>query len=136
PSELRDAGGFALDADESQIYWGVNREPAAGNPLGGRRDIDDRNTDPSQSREASRQRFEAAGKGQGGIRSIDLRSGAIRTVIDVPFRMGHVQANPWVPGEIVYCHETTGDAPQRIWTVRADGTGNRPLYAELGDEWV
>ena len=50
--------------------------------------------------------------------------------------MGHVQANPWMPGEIVYCHETTGDAPQRIWTVRADGTGNRPLYAEPGDEWV
>lgn len=57
-------------------------------------------------------------------------------MIDVDFRMGHVQTNPWVPGEIVYCHETTGDAPQRIWTVRADGTGNRPLYVETPDEWV
>jgi len=41
-----------------------------------------------------------------------------------------------VPGEILYCHETTGDAPQRMWVVRADGTGNRPLYAESPDEWV
>jgi oligogalacturonide lyase len=23
-----------------------------------------------------------------------------------------------------------------MWTVRADGTGNRPLYVEQGDEWV
>ena len=143
PSDLRDAGGFALDADESQLYWGVSLDPApppgprpSPPPAGGRREIDDRNMDPKQDREESRRRFAEAGRGRGGIRSIDLATGAIRTVIDVPLRMGHVQANPWVPGEIVYCHETTGDAPQRIWTVRADGSGNRPLYAELGDEWV
>jgi oligogalacturonide lyase len=150
PDELRDAGGFALDADETRAYWGVafgpppERPPALpatgssnarGEP-GGRRDVDDQNTDPAQSREEARKRFEAAGKGRGGIRSIDLRTGEIRTVIDVEFRMGHVQTNPWVPGEIIYCHETTGDAPQRIWTVRADGTGNRPLYVETPDEWV
>jgi oligogalacturonide lyase len=138
PSGLRDAGGFALDADESQLFWGVSLDPPrapSGSP-GGRREIDDRNMDPRQDREESRRRFEAAGRGRGGIRGIDLRTGAIRTVVDVPFRMGHVQASPWVPGEIVYCHETTGDAPQRMWTVRADGTGNRPLYVEQGDEWV
>jgi oligogalacturonide lyase len=150
PDDLRDAGGFALDADETRAYWGVafgpppERPPAPpgaaapgpGNEQSGRRDIDDQNTDPAQSREAARKRFEAAGKGRGGVRSIDLRTGEIRTVIDVDFRMGHVQTNPWVPGEIIYCHETTGDAPQRIWTVRADGTGNRPLYVETPDEWI
>jgi len=57
-------------------------------------------------------------------------------VIDIPLRIGHMQTNPWVPGEIMYCHETTGDAVQRMWVVRADGTGNRPLYAEPKDEWV
>src|SRR4029079_18089666 len=98
--------------------------------------VDGPNTDPAQDREASRRRFEAAGRGPGGIRSIDLRTGEVTKVIDVPFRMGHVQATPWVPGEIIYCHETTGDAPQRIWTVKADGTGNRPLYVETPDEWV
>jgi oligogalacturonide lyase len=143
PTDVRDAGGFALDADETQLYWGVSLDPApppgarpSPPPAGGRREIDDRNLDPNQDREESRRRFAEAGKGRGGIRSIDLATGAVRTVLDVPFRMGHVQANPWVPGEIVYCHETTGDAPQRVWTVRADGTGNRPLYVELGDEWV
>jgi oligogalacturonide lyase len=50
--------------------------------------------------------------------------------------MGHVQVNPWVPGEIVYCNETGGDASQRIWTVRADGMGNRPVFREEANDWV
>ena len=76
------------------------------------------------------------GEELGGIRWIDLKSGETGTVIDVDFRMGHVQASPFIPGEIVYCHETGGDAPQRMWMVNADGSGNRPLYVENDDEWV
>jgi oligogalacturonide lyase len=71
-----------------------------------------------------------------GIRSIDLRSGALTAVIDLPFQVGHVQANPWASDEILYCHETGGDAPQRMWLVRSDGSDNRPLYRETPDEWV
>ena len=76
------------------------------------------------------------GRELGGIRWIDLRTGEVGTVIDVDFRMGHVQASPFVPGEIVYCHETGGDAPQRMWTIMGDGSGNRPLYKECEQEWV
>jgi oligogalacturonide lyase len=50
--------------------------------------------------------------------------------------MGHVQSNYWVPGEIIYCHETGGDAPQRTWFCKADGSINEPLYVETPDEWV
>lgn len=149
PVGLRDSGGFAIDADGSAAYWGVGfgevprpatsgqrADQGADQRADQRRTIDRQNLDPQQDREAARRRFEINGRGPGGIRRIDLITGEISTVIDVDFRMGHVQTNPWVPGEIVYCHETTGDAPQRIWTVRADGTGNRPLYVETPDEWV
>ena len=54
----------------------------------------------------------------------------------MPFQIGHVQTNPWVPGEIVFCWETGGKAPQRTWTVMADGTGLRPLYPEAPYEWI
>ncbi len=147
PDNMR-GGGIALDADESRVYFGINLEPAAPpqprlaptppptRPPTGRRIIDDQNMDPDQDREAQRRRFEAAGRGRSGIRSIDLKTGALATVIDIPMRLGHLQTNPWVSGEIMYCHETTGDAVQRMWVVRADGTGNRPLYAESPDEWV
>lgn len=145
PADLRDAGGFALDADDSAAYWGVAWGPPPPRPAGApreartagdRRTIDNRNLDPSEARDAARKRFADAGRGPGGIRRIDLRTGEVTKVIDVDFRMGHVQTNPWVPGEIIYCHETTGDSPQRMWTVKADGSGNRPLYVETPDEWV
>ena len=149
PENLRDSGGFALDADESKAYWGVAWGPPRPQPAqtssgapgtvaqsGSRRSVDDANTNPSEAREAARARFAEAGKGPGGIRSIELKTGEIKTVIDVDFRMGHVQTSNWVPGEIIYCHETTGDGVQRIWTIRSDGTGNRPLYVETPDEWI
>lgn len=112
-AEHRGAGGFALDADERTAFFGVRladappREP--GKPIP---------EVPS------------------GIRAVDLATGAYRTVINTPFLMGHVQTNPWVPGEIIYCNETGGDAPQRMWLVRADGSGNRPLFPEEAADWV
>jgi oligogalacturonide lyase len=146
PADLRDSGGFGVDVDESKAYCGVTwgpppprppqAAPATANTPGQRRSIDDANTNPAEAREASRLRFAEAGKGPGGIRSVDLKTGEIKTVIDTDFRMGHVQTSHWTAGEIIYCHETTGDGPQRMWTVRGDGTGNRPLYVETPDEWI
>jgi oligogalacturonide lyase len=112
PADLRESGGFTLDADETVAYLGVGKA-APGGGRGG----------PPQP-------------AWGGIRKMDLRTGAVATVVDVPFQMGHIQANAYVPGEILYCHETGGDAPQRMWITRSDGTGNRPLYKETPDEWV
>ncbi|KAF0096188.1 MAG: oligogalacturonide lyase [Puniceicoccaceae bacterium 5H] len=146
PEDLHGSGGMALDPDDSAMYWGVGWAPSEAEQkarakerealMKGRRDIDQSNTDPNASREAARKRFELNGRGPGGIRRIDIKTGEITKVIDVDFRMGHVQTNPWKPGEIIYCHETTGDAPQRMWMVQADGSGNRPVYPETEDEWI
>jgi oligogalacturonide lyase len=133
---------LALDADESKLYLGINLSPIAPRtprqpaPAADRTSIDSRNTDPAEAREAARARFAEAGKGKSGIRAIDIKTGAITKVIDVDLRMGHLQANPWTAGEIIYCHETTGDAVQRIWAVNADGSNHRPIYAETPDEWI
>lgn len=70
------------------------------------------------------------------IVALDVETGRLRTVIEPGFPVGHVQANPERPEWIAYCHETGGDAPQRMWVVRADGSGNRPLYRETYGEWV
>jgi oligogalacturonide lyase len=76
------------------------------------------------------------GAGPAGLRAMNLKTGEVKFVVDVPFQIGHVQTNPWVPGEIVFCWETGGKAPQRTWTVMADGTGLRPLYPEAPYDWV
>ncbi|HTO04006.1 MAG TPA: hypothetical protein VL069_09910 [Opitutus sp.] len=67
---------------------------------------------------------------------MDLKTCEVKFIIAVPFQIGHVQTNPWVPGEIVFCWETGGKSPQRTWTVRSDGTGLRPLYPEAPYDWV
>lgn len=71
-----------------------------------------------------------------GIGSIDLQTGEFDKILDIPFRIGHIAANPWVSGEIMYCWETGGDSPQRMWLVNADGSDNHPLYEETPKEWV
>lgn len=123
PAGMGDSGGFALDANEDYAYLGV-RGGDTGTHL------------PPGMEVTQTQPGQRMGGGPGGLRSINIKTGEIKVIIDTPFNMGHVQTNPWVPGEIVYCHETGGDAPQRTWTVHADGTGNRPLYVETPDEWI
>lgn len=74
-----------------------------------------------------------------GIYSVDFESGEITKLAEVPFRANHLQANPYVSGEIMYCWETGGDAPQRMWYLSVDEKGkvtNRAIYKEKPDEWV
>lgn len=107
PPDYRGMGGLSLDADEQVAYLGVTLQ------------------DPPP-----REPGKTLPQVPGGIRAVDLATGAYTKVVDTLFRVGHVQANPWVPGEILYCNETGGDAPQRMWVVKADGAGNRPLFEE------
>src|SRR5450755_131852 len=58
-----------------------------------------------------------------GLRSMNLKTGEIKFIVNVGFQIGHVQTNPWMPGEIIFCWETGGKAPQRTWFVKADGSG-------------
>jgi oligogalacturonide lyase len=123
PPEMGAGGDMALDADEEVVYFRTGREEAAkhlpeGTKIEG-------NFGPRRM-----------GAGPAGIGSMNIKTGETKFVVAVPFQIGHIQANPWVPGEIVFCWETGGKAPQRTWTVKADGSGLRPLYPESEYEWV
>jgi oligogalacturonide lyase len=113
PESFINAGGFTLDADEKSAYFGFDKEKAPPRVQGG-----------------------PVPQVPGGILAMDIATGQTRTVITSEFRMGHVQANPIKPGEILYCWETGGDAPQRMWIVNADGTGNREVFKEAPEDWV
>ncbi|MBJ6107678.1 PD40 domain-containing protein [Hymenobacter sp. BT523] len=123
PPELQAGGDMALDGDETWAYFRVGRDEAA------------RHLAPGTKLEAE---FgpRHMGAGPAGIAAMNVQTGAIKYVVSVPFQVGHIQTNPWVPGEIVFCWETGGKSPQRTWTVQADGTGLRPLYPEAETEWV
>jgi oligogalacturonide lyase len=114
---------MALDADEGFVYFRVGKSEAA-------------------KHLAADAKIESAfgprnmGAGPAGLMSMNVLTGELKYIVSVPFQIGHVQTNPWMPGEIVFCWETGGKSPQRTWTVMADGTGLRALYPEANYEWV
>ncbi|MDI1320075.1 MAG: hypothetical protein PSW75_07770, partial [bacterium] len=55
------------------------------------------------------------GAGPTGLGRMNLKTGEVSFIVAVPFQIGHVQTTPWVTGEIVFCWETGGKAPQRTW---------------------
>jgi len=123
PAELGAGGDMALDANEDYVYFRVGKEEAAKHlPQGTKVEP---NFGPRNM-----------GSGPAGLMSMKISTRDLKYIASVPFQIGHVQSNPWVPGEIVFCWETGGKAPQRTWTVMADGTGLRPLYPESQYEWV
>ena len=134
PQGLRAYGDMGLDASEDYVYFKV-----AGNDVG--KYLDVKNPVFSQYVESGTNHAKAFGpRGMGGgptgLASMNLKTGEVRKVVDVPFNIGHVQTNPWVPREIIFCWETGGKAPQRTWVVMADGTGLRPLFPEADFDWV
>jgi oligogalacturonide lyase len=123
PLELEGGGDMALDGDEEWAYFRVGKNAAAKNLAAGTKL--ENNFGPRNM-----------GAGPTGIAAMHMFTGEIKYVISVPFQIGHIQTNPWVAGEIVFCWETGGKSPQRTWTVMRDGTGLRPLYPESEYEWV
>jgi oligogalacturonide lyase len=124
PADMGAAGGdMALDANEDVAYFRMS-----GGDLASRLPAGTTVAEPFGPR--------GMGAGPAGLAGMNLRTGVITFIVAVPFQIGHVQTNPWVPGEIVFCWETGGKAPQRTWTVMADGTGLRPLYPEAPFEWI
>lgn len=123
PKELQAGGDMALDGDEEWVYFRTGKEAAAKYLAPGT--TIEKNFGPRNM-----------GEGPTGIAAMNIHTGETKYVVSVPFQIGHIQTNPWMPGEIVFCWETGGKSPQRTWTVMADGTGLRPLYPESAHEWV
>lgn len=123
PVELGAGGDMALDGGEEWVYFRIG-STAASKYLA----VDTKIEGSFGPRNM--------GAGPGGIAKMNLKTGEFKHIISVPFQIGHLQSNPWNPGEIVFCWETGGKSPQRTWTVMADGTGLRPLYPEADYEWV
>jgi oligogalacturonide lyase len=71
-----------------------------------------------------------------GIVSINSRANTWSVRCRTDFQVGHVQAHPRIPGLVMFCHETGGDAPQRMWRVMPGAATPLPAYQEQGEEWV
>ena len=122
-AELGAGGDMALDAEEDVVYFRVGKTEATKHM-------------PANAKVENNFGPRNMGAGPAGLMSMNIKTGALKYIVSVPFQIGHVQSNPWVAGEIIFCWETGGKSPQRTWFVNADGTGLRPLYPESEYEWV
>lgn len=123
PVEMQAGGDMALDADEKWVYFRVGRDEAARHM-------------PANAKLEKNFGPRNMGAGPTGIAAMELATGKFKHVISVPFQVGHIQSNGWVPGELLFCWETGGKSPQRMWTVKSDGSGLRPVYPEPETDWV
>ena len=122
PAEMCSEGDMALDGSEEFAYFRLDKEYARRFPI----------AEPIASNFGPRK----MGAGPGGIGKIDLTTGKAEPVVSVHFKVGHIQGNPWHPGEVIFCWETGGKAPQRTWMANADGSNLRPIYRETEYDWV
>ncbi|MES2337213.1 MAG: oligogalacturonate lyase family protein [Pseudomonadota bacterium] len=62
------------------------------------------------------------------IFTIDTRTGARRVVTASKDWLNHVQFSPTDPLQIMYCHEGPWHRVDRVWTIRADGSGKTLVH--------
>jgi len=122
PAEMCNEGDMALDGSEEIVYFRLTKDCARQLPI----------AQPIAPNFGPRN----MGAGPGGIGKMDLATGKAEPVVGVHFKVGHIQGNPWHPGEVIFCWETGGKAPTRTWMCNADGTNLRPIYRETEHDWV
>ncbi len=119
PAEVGAGGSMALDAGEDWVYYRIGKAEAERRIASGMKI--DANIGPGNMEE-----------GPSGIGKMNIKTGETGLVVILPFQVGTIQANPSVPGEIVFCRESGDRAPRRSWTVMSDGSGLRPQGAGHG----
>ena len=122
PSDMCSEGDMALDGSDEFVDFRLDKDYAGKMPI----------AEPIAGTFGPRH----IGAGPGGIGKMDLKTGKSEPVVAVHFKVGHIQGNPWHPGEVIFCWETGGKAPQRTWMINADGSNLRPIYRETEHDWV
>ncbi len=115
PSRL--GSGLAVNADETLLAGSLVEAGAPTLPL---------RRDPSLE-------LRWAAKLPMALYTIDIASGALRTVYRSTDWLNHVQFSPTDPGLIMFCHEGPWHKVDRIWTIRTDGTGLTKRHARQMD---
>lgn len=120
--EIGASGDLALDGNENVAYFRLGSDYAARFPI----------NEPIAKPFGPRN----MGAGPSGIGKMDLTTGKVEHVVSVHFQVGHIQGNPWHNDEVIFCWETGGKAPTRMWVVNADGSDLRPVYRETEYDWI
>lgn len=126
PEDMGRPGGYCVSSDDEWAYITVERD-------GTQEEIDRMNKNAFLPESNQPVKIKPT---LSGIRKMNLRTGKVEMVCNLEFKVGHIQASRFRPEEIVFCNETGGDAFQRMWYVKSDGSDLKPLYKETPLDWV
>jgi oligogalacturonide lyase len=68
--------------------------------------------------------------------TVNVKSGEIKKLHYATDWLNHTQFSPTDPNQILFCHEGTWDLVDRIWTIRADGSGLKKMHTRLMDREI
>ena len=126
--EMGRPGGWCVNCDDTYAYITVSR-----NVMPNEEEL------AIQEKVAQKPREDQpvkVGQGMSGLRKMNLKTGEVTFIRNVPFRVGHIQCSRFKPNEILFCCETGGDAGQRMWYCDANTNEYKPLYKETPLDWV
>jgi oligogalacturonide lyase len=119
PPEIRGGSGLAINPNETLLAGsfvdGVRQTNAV--RFGGRRSLEER----------------WAARLPMKLYTVDIKTGAVRTFHPSTNWLNHVQFSPTDPALIMFCHEGPWHKVDRIWTIRADGTGLQKIHSRQMD---
>jgi oligogalacturonide lyase len=129
PGGLSGASGLAINADET-LLASTGSDPKA-------RELatDKEKEKPKPVPEPGKKNFAPGGRSM-VLFTIDTKSGEIKKIHYSTQWLNHTQFSPTDPQQILFCHEGTWDLVDRIWTIRADGTGLKKLHTRTMDREI
>jgi oligogalacturonide lyase len=87
---------------------------------------------PSHNAEARLARRWAAGTPM-VLYTVDIKTGEVKRLHTSNDWLNHLQCSPTDPGQIMFCHEGPWHYVDRIWLIRADGTGLTKVHSRTMD---
>jgi oligogalacturonide lyase len=129
PAGLGGASGLAVNADETLIA-STGNDPKAKDMIKAKKDAQ-----PAPPPVKGKKGF-APGDRSMVLFTVNVKSGEIKKLHYATDWLNHTQFSPADPDQILFCHEGTWDLVDRIWTIRADGTGLKKMHTRLMDREI
>jgi oligogalacturonide lyase len=129
PAGLGGASGLAVNADETLIA-STGNDAKAKEMIKAKKDAQ-----PAQPPVKGKKGFAPGGRSM-VLFTVNVKSGEIKKLHYATDWLNHTQFSPTDPNQILFCHEGTWDLVDRIWTIRADGSGLKKMHTRLMDREI
>jgi oligogalacturonide lyase len=131
PAGLAGASGLAINADETLIA-STGNDPKAKELI---KDKKDDKPAPAPQGKDGKKNFAPGGRSM-TLFTVNIKSGEVKKIHYATDWLNHTQFSPTDPQQILFCHEGTWDLVERVWTIRADGTGLKKMHTRLQDREI